>query len=472
MIVGRRRGRIPTPSHSAVKARCALRCHPADEPVASLTVKLARVAAFVFVVLWASVGATKVLAAARPDFTGHWSIVDHCTGGGCTGRDFFLEEDLVQRGGKLTGTGGYVVDGSVSGASARFTATGYGGYVATFKVTMSSDGKTLKGTATDTQGQSFTITGQRAGAAPVTPGSAPSPDADKTTVRLCIGGCRRTSVITPKSLAPGATKLELTATCGDAKASGARASQLEAVSCPVAAEVKGTKGTLTELQKIQEAEAKTLTERHQIMKGLQTEMFDATEDVFGRDERSRPPLKNAKTYFEYIRANAGSPDVVATLEDADSGLAGTFPPQATAASAALRARAAQTGGPDASAVLNSMYMPRPTRADAKAYNDTLALATSSVASLDRGRARLMLSVAIIVGRRALLHDLGATTTFTIAAGGARVPAGRERPLSLKTTALGGRALRVLGVTGLSKKVSVTLRAGSRSRTASRTINVR
>ncbi len=302
------------------------------------------------------------------------------------------------------------------------------------------------------------------------PPAGTSPPLPPGFAKLCLGACKSASVITPKTLAPGATTLELTATCGGAKASGARASQLGTSTCPVAATTTATKGKLTELEKIQEADAKARADRHQIMKDLQTKIFDLTQDVTTNKAKSAD--KSFQQFDGYIRANAGSPDVVAALQDADSGLAGTFPPQTATASAALRARAAQAGGPAASAVLHSMSASRPTKADARAYNDALALATSPTASLDRGRARLLLSLAVVVGRRVLLHDLGSRTTFKIAAGSARVPAGRERSLVLKATGRGGRALRILGVTGLSRKVGATLRASSRGRSASRTITVR
>lgn len=109
-----------------------------------------------------------ISAAGDADWTGHWSIVDHCTGGPCSGSTYYWEADFVQTGGTLTGTGVYTVQGTAAGASATFSATGYGGYVAQFHITMSSDGKSLSGTATDTQGQSFTITGSGSGKPPTT----------------------------------------------------------------------------------------------------------------------------------------------------------------------------------------------------------------------------------------------------------------------------------------------------------------
>jgi hypothetical protein len=144
-----------------------------------------------------------ISAAGDADWTGHWSIVDHCTGGGCSGQTYYWEPDFVQTGATLTGTGVYTVQGTVSGASATFTASGYGGYVAQFHVTMSSDGKSLSGTATDNLGQSFTITGSGSGkpatttpttttpttttpTSPTVPGSElpPLPPATNPTARL------------------------------------------------------------------------------------------------------------------------------------------------------------------------------------------------------------------------------------------------------------------------------------------------
>lgn len=119
--------------------------------------------ALVGVLLVSLAAGVAISAAGNADWTGHWSIVDQCTGGPCTGNTYTWDTDLVQTGGTLTGTGVYTVQGTASGASASFTASGYGGYVAQFHITMSSDGKSLSGTATDNQGQSFTITGSGSG---------------------------------------------------------------------------------------------------------------------------------------------------------------------------------------------------------------------------------------------------------------------------------------------------------------------
>jgi hypothetical protein len=120
----------------------------------------ARVAVALATVPFALLAAGVAMSAtADATWTGHWSFVDHCTGGGCSGNTYYWDADLVQTGSAITGTGGYSVQGTASGLSASLTASGYGGYVAQFHVTMSADGKSVTGTATDTQGQSFTITG-------------------------------------------------------------------------------------------------------------------------------------------------------------------------------------------------------------------------------------------------------------------------------------------------------------------------
>lgn len=102
-------------------------------------------------------------AAPTADWTGSWSFTDNCTGGGCAGQSYFWSGNFTQTGTTVTGTGIYAVAGQASGNSLSFTATGFGGYVARFTVTMSSDGRSLSGTATDTLGQSFTITGSGSG---------------------------------------------------------------------------------------------------------------------------------------------------------------------------------------------------------------------------------------------------------------------------------------------------------------------
>jgi hypothetical protein len=221
-----------------------------------------------------------------------------------------------------------------------------------------------------------------------------------------------------------------------------------------------------QLEKIQEADAKARAERFQTMKDLQTQIFDLANKVTAEKERHADRFFHK--YDVYIQSNAGTPDVVATLQDADAGLSAMFPPQATAAARAARARAAQVGGPAASAILHSMSKSRPSTGDAKAYRDAFALASSPTPSLDRGRARLLLTIATIIGRRVLVHDLGSAKTFTIASASARVPARGERRLTLKATALGGRALRVLA---LSPRGAIKLPASSRGHRASRAIAV-
>jgi hypothetical protein len=285
--------------------------------------------------------------------------------------------------------------------------------------------------------------------------------------RVCIGSCKRASVITPKAVGAGETAMSLTAGCGGAaaSASGARAAQAGSF-CPVKAKTTTDKKELTEFQKIQEADAKARAERFQTMKDLQTKIFDVQMDVTKNKERSADRFFHK--YEEYIRANAGSPDVVATLQDADTGLSAMFPPPATAAARAPRARTAQLGGPAASGILHSMSETRPTAGDAKAYRDAFALASSPTPSLDRGRARLLLSLAGIIGRRVLVHDLGSAKTLTIASDSARVPARGTRRLKLKASALGGRALRILA---LSPKGTAKLTVSSRGRSRSRTIEI-
>jgi hypothetical protein len=269
-------------------------------------------------------------------------------------------------------------------------------------------------------------------------------------------------VITPKAVGAGETAMNLTAGCGGAAASAAQVGSF----CPVKAKTTTDKKKLTEFQKIQEADAKARAERFQTMKDLQAKIFDVQMDV--TENKAKRVDRFFHKYDQYIRANAGSPDVVATLQDADSGLSAMFPPQSTAAARAPRARTAQVGGPAASGILHSMSTSRPTAGDAKAYRDAFALASSPTPSLDRGRARLLLSLAGIIGRRVLVHDLGSRKALTIASASARVPARGTRRLKLKASALGGRALRILA---LSPKGGVRLTVSSRGRSRSRAIEI-
>lgn len=135
----------------------------------SIAVVVLAVSAIVLIVSSSSTASTNA------DFTGHWSLVDHVTSGPNQGQDFPWEGDWTQAGSALTGTGGYSIVGSVSGSTASFTTTSGGAYVATFKLTMSSDGKSLTGTASDTEGRSFSVTGAGDGK-PATPETPKSPE--------------------------------------------------------------------------------------------------------------------------------------------------------------------------------------------------------------------------------------------------------------------------------------------------------
>jgi hypothetical protein len=109
------------------------------------------------------VSSTSSAATTAANFTGHWSLVDHITAGPETGQDFPWQGDWTQNGSQLTGTGGYTIVGTVSGSTVSFTTTSGGAYVATFHLTMSADGKSLKGTAKDNEGRSATVTATGAG---------------------------------------------------------------------------------------------------------------------------------------------------------------------------------------------------------------------------------------------------------------------------------------------------------------------
>jgi hypothetical protein len=288
--------------------------------------------------------------------------------------------------------------------------------------------------------------------------------------RLCIGGCKRGSVLAPRQLVAGATTLDLTIECGGsaATASDIRASQARE-SCPTNAKATGEKKELTLSEQLEEAEAKQLAERHRIMGDMMKAIWEVQQQTIEKKKYTQD--RETKAFDGYIHANAGSPEVVATLQDADLSLAGMFPPQAGAASASIRSAAARTG-PDAAAVLRSMQAARPSAADGKAYTDAVALATSATFSFDRARARLLLVYGVIISRRLLLHELGSKARFTIASAGARVSTGGKRTITLRATGLGSRALRLLEIIGLAHKRTITLQVSSRASSATRSIEVR
>lgn len=122
------------------------------------------IAAVAGVVLVLALVASSGSASSIADFTGHWKLNDHVVSGPETGEDYAWEEDWTQTGTELKGTGIYTISGSVSGSTATFKTTSAShGYVASFTLTMSADGKTLKGTADDNEGRHFEVTATGAG---------------------------------------------------------------------------------------------------------------------------------------------------------------------------------------------------------------------------------------------------------------------------------------------------------------------
>jgi hypothetical protein len=228
-------------------------------------------------------------------------------------------------------------------------------------------------------------------------------------------------VITPKAVGAGETAMNLTAGCGGAAASAAQVGSF----CPVKAKTTTDKKKLTEFQKIQEADAKARAERFQTMKDLQAKIFDVQMDV--TENKAKRVDRFFHKYDQYIRANAGSPG--------------------RGRDAAGRRQRPQRHVPAAE------HGSRPRTAGSHSPGR---------------RPRLLLSLAGIIGRRVLAHDLGSRKALTIASASARVPARGTRRLKLKASALGGRALRILA---LSPKGGVRLTVSSRGRSRSRAIEI-
>jgi hypothetical protein len=105
---------------------------------------------------------TPARAAAPPNITGTWKC---CSGGGAGHQRW----TITDTSGTLTGHGGfngvmYPISGSISGSRARIVTGPYKHlpqYTATFKGVVSADDLTIKGTWTDTFGQSGTFTATR-----------------------------------------------------------------------------------------------------------------------------------------------------------------------------------------------------------------------------------------------------------------------------------------------------------------------
>ncbi|HEV3309437.1 MAG TPA: IPT/TIG domain-containing protein, partial [Chloroflexota bacterium] len=131
---------------------------------------------------------SRTASAASLNVTGTWKESYHCLAGWCAGSDFPNTIVLSQKTGSsaVTGSdaGGATIKGTLSGHSLTITGT-QPGYSSTLKVTISQDGKSWKGTGSDSRGTSGTTTATRAlklAVSSVSPNSGPASGTKSVTI--------------------------------------------------------------------------------------------------------------------------------------------------------------------------------------------------------------------------------------------------------------------------------------------------
>jgi len=118
-------------------------------------------------------------------------------------------------------------------------------------------------------------------------------------------------------------------------------------------------------------------------------------------------------------------------------------------------------GPEISQVLASIYATHPTKTDAEAFSEELALAHDTDAGLACRFARVALVDAFQLGRATIAYQLGdkrlnQLDLAKVTLGALQAPGKKGALLTITPSTLGARILRLLEIAGLSHKVTITL----------------
>lgn len=164
-----------------------------------------------------------------------------------------------------------------------------------------------------------------------------------------------------------------------------------------------------------------------------------------------------------------------------------YPAEGSGVSAGVLQRVITAAGirvPEARAVIDSIYLKHPTRANMEAFGAALKLATAKKYSPLRAKARLELTLAQHIGHAELVHELGydlhtrrgGHSPVILGHTGAHIQSGSKRKITIRSTTLGGRILRLLDIYSLSHHTSIRLHTtskhGEKTSTTSKPIAIR
>jgi len=403
--------------------------------------------------------------AGNADFRGTWHVSTNCcdftitsqrASGGCTG---------------TVGAAGFTITGcSVSGNHFSFTT------VQTSSSYRSANSGTITGNSLDAQfedsnGNEIPYTATRAGA-PSGTSNGGTPASDEQTV--CPGGCSNLQVNYDSILNPGDTSVSVGAGCDGGSAPRVTTSVnrlADGEGCSVNDFLKLTPEELESsgadkldarvLQQIGKDAQNQQQKRYDSAKQIQDQINEIEQDI--TNGRAPLPDKSFKNnpIDEFLRAYE-SPDDAPALAAVDTNLSAEFPVDSVNTTRDLASNSA-VQPPNPELVLASVASTHPTAAERSAFATDIGLATAPVYSRARGLARLTLSLTWVIGRLYVISDLKLepsklrkAAAVTLGSAHANIPAKGSRKVTIVTSTLGGRVMRLLEILGLGNHVTTQL----------------
>jgi hypothetical protein len=209
-------------------------------------------------------------------------------------------------------------------------------------------------------------------------------------------------------------------------------------------------------QQIMNDSLKKQGERWQIMKDMQTKLFDITQQETVRGKNAESYRKSVNEMNGYIFGSTNSTDVVALLAT-DAELSPLFPGSGPSLNIVTNKQAAALAMPPVDLVLLALGSATPSKAQLQALQQTLVLANSPDYSTDRAVARMNVSNGLLLGLRLLAVQGTAARGKPIVIGStsAKIPGGRSKSVSVRPSALGERTLRLVNLARGGTPVAVT-----------------
>jgi hypothetical protein len=262
--------------------------------------------------------------------------------------------------------------------------------------------------------------------------------------RLCIGTCGQLAVELPPEVGGNGSLAPVDLTCG----AGA--------TCDVNAQTLLDPTKLTVHQQIMNDSLKKQGERWQIMKDMQTKLFDITQKETVQGKNAESYRKSNSEMNGYIYGSTNSTDVVA-LQATDAELSPLFPGSGPSLNIVTNKQAASLAMPPVDLVLLALGAATPSKAQLQALQQTLVLANSPDYSTDRAVARMNVSNGLLLGLRLLAVQGTAAHGKPIVIGSTSttIPGGRSKSVSVRPSALGERTLRLVNLARGNTPVAVT-----------------